>query len=124
MTVKNMDLWRKVAVRDANGDVDYAATKAELKEFCTLMLADQCKVRECLESIFQECRLHQHITKPNLQSVVCSRLGGSDMSAYDELRERVSEVIAKHYTIERKSGVLNPYYAPDSRAKATMGNAR
>ena len=125
--MKNREFWSKVVVRGADGEIDYNATKAELKQFCELIKLDQERVKECVDAILKDCALHSHVLKPNIQGAVCNRLAPADMSVWNDLRERTAEVLARHYKIERKSGVINPYYeapAPDSRQAAANGNAR
>ena len=125
--MKNREFWFKVCVRGADGEIDYNATKAELKLYCELVKHDQERVKECIDAILRDAPLHAHVLKPNIQTSVCMRLAPADMSVWDDLRERAAEVLARHYKIERKSGVVNPFYVappPDSRTLAQNGNVR
>lgn len=125
--MKNREFWFKVCVRGADGEIDYEATKRDLKQYIASDKHDQDRVKECIDQILKDSPLHSHALKPNIQTSVCMRLAPADMNCWNDLRERTAEVLAKHYKIERKSGVVNPYYvapAPDSRQAALAGNVR
>jgi hypothetical protein len=127
MAIQNYDAWLKVMVRDADGNFDYQATKAVLKTVCELQKADEDRILACVLEVMKECHLHSHLTKPVLQCAVKQRLAPNDMMAWPELDARSAEVIARHFKIERKSGVMNPHYAPpppNSRQAIAAGNAR
>ena len=117
--MENRDAWSKVVSRNADGTVNYEATKEQLKKFIALQSHDQEAMKEAILEVLRANALHSHMTKPTLLFSACSRVT-QDFAIWPELQERGAEVIKRDLTVAKGKGggIVNPFYtAPAAETK-------